>query len=133
MNPAYPTVAARALHRCEYCHAPELVSNLEFEVEHIEPLSQGGADAPENRALACRSCNLHKSNRQTCLDPETGEVAPLFHPRRSIWADHFRFEEVSGELVGLTPTGRATIACLQMNRPTQRAARRLWIQLGLYP
>ena len=30
MNPRYPQVALRALHRCEYCHAPESVFNFPF-------------------------------------------------------------------------------------------------------
>ena len=133
MNPLHPTVAARALHHCEYCHAPELVSNLEFEIEHIEPVSLGGSDDTENLALACRSCNLHKSNRLSYLDPETQTDTPLFHPRRDRWEEHFRYNEASGELHGLTPTGRATVACLQLNRPTQRNARRVWGQLSLFP
>jgi len=37
------------------------------------------------------------------------------------------------ELLGLTPTGRATVACLQMNRSAQVHARRLWIHLKLFP
>jgi hypothetical protein len=44
MNPSYHEIARRALHRCEYCHAPELVFNLPFEVEHIVPLSRNGAN-----------------------------------------------------------------------------------------
>lgn len=31
MNPFYTLVADRAAHRCEYCHAPELVFNFPFE------------------------------------------------------------------------------------------------------
>ena len=31
MNPFYHLVADRAFHRCEYCHAPELVYNFPFE------------------------------------------------------------------------------------------------------
>jgi len=39
MNPRYPAVSHRALHQCEYCHAPEGIFNLPFEVEHVnEPL-----------------------------------------------------------------------------------------------
>jgi 5-methylcytosine-specific restriction endonuclease McrA len=60
MNPFYTLVADRAAHLCEYCHAPELVFNFPFEVEHIVPRSLGGADAEFNLALACRSCNLRK-------------------------------------------------------------------------
>ena len=35
MSPRYALVAARAKHRCEYCHAPEAIFNFPFEVEHI--------------------------------------------------------------------------------------------------
>ena len=31
MNPHYPLVAERAGHRCEYCHAPEVIFNFPFE------------------------------------------------------------------------------------------------------
>ena len=63
MNPFYHLVADRACHRCEYCHAPELVFNFPFEVEHIIPTSRGGANVEINLALACRSCNLRKGIR----------------------------------------------------------------------
>ncbi len=65
MNSAYPHVADRANHRCEYCHAPEAMFNVEFEVEHIVPRSHGGGNDEANYALACRACNLRKSN---CTD-----------------------------------------------------------------
>jgi hypothetical protein len=71
MNPRYPAVAARAGHRCEYCFAPEAVFNLPFEVEHVIPPGAGGGDDDVNLALACRSCNLFKSNRIVGYDPVT--------------------------------------------------------------
>ena len=133
MNPLHPVIAGRALHCCEYCHAPELVSNLEFEIEHIDPQSLGGSNEVDNLALACRACNLHKSNNRTYLDPHTQTRVLLFHPRRDRWTEHFHYEEASGALLGLTPNGRATVACLQMNRRIQKAARQVWVQLGLFP
>lgn len=45
MNPRYLEVARRAAHRCEYCHAPEAVFNLQFEVEHIQPQAEAGTHA----------------------------------------------------------------------------------------
>ncbi len=63
MNSYYTLVADRAAHRCEYCHASELVFNFPFEVEHIVPFCKRGADAEFNLALACRSCNLRKGAR----------------------------------------------------------------------
>lgn len=42
MNPHYPFVADRAGHVCEYCRAPEVVFNFQFEVEHAMPQSRDG-------------------------------------------------------------------------------------------
>jgi hypothetical protein len=133
MNPRYAPVAERAAHRCEYCRAPEAIFNFPFEVEHIVPTSRGGPDQASNWALSCRACNLHKGDHQEAIDPQSRTAVPLFHPRRHRWADHFDVEENTAVLVGLTPTGRATIDRLQMNRPTQLAARRQWMRLKLFP
>lgn len=133
MNPRYPAVAARAGHRCEYCRAPEVVFNFPFEVEHVVPPSRGGDDGEANLALACRSCNLRKGVSVSAVDPETGGEVPLFHPRRDDWREHFGRGAESGEIAGATPVGRATVACLDMNSPSQIAARRQWTRLGLFP
>lgn len=133
MNPHYPMAARRAAHRCEYCHAPEAVFNFPFEVEHILPTSRGGVDDEANLCLACRACNLRKSDRITALDDLSGEEVALFHPRQQRWTDHFRVDVDSGELQGATPIGRATIASLDMNHPLQVMARSLWIRLRMFP
>ena len=133
MNPLYPDVARRAEERCEYCRAPEQVFNFAFEVEHIQPRSTGGGDALDNLALACESCNLYKSDTTTGWDEAEGRDAPLFHPRRDRWDEHFRFDAATGTLQGMTVAGRATVARLKMNSPFQLRARQHWAQLGLYP
>ncbi len=133
MNPYYPAVADRAGHRCEYCHAPEAIFNLAFEVEHIIPVALQGPDDESNRALACRSCNRHKSDHVTGTDESTGATVSLYHPRRDRWDDLFRTDKETGVLVGLTSIGRATVARLRMNRPAQQEARLQWIRLGLFP
>ncbi len=133
MNPRYPAVALRAGHRCEYCHAPEAVFNFPFEVEHIVPLIRQGADEDHNLALSCRACNIRKATFLDHEDPLTHDVVRLYHPRRDDWMEHFRVHEEPGTLVGRTPIGRATTERLAMNSPTQRAARRLWLRLGLFP
>lgn len=132
MNSQYPAVAERAGHRCEYCRAPEAVFNFPFEVEHIVPHGAGGADADWNLALACRACNVCKSNYTQGADPDSLLLVDLFHPRRQIWQDHFRSDE-QGILFGKTPSGRATVARLQMNSASQCAARLHWIRLEIYP
>jgi hypothetical protein len=126
-------VADRAGHRCEYCHAPESIFNFPFEVEHIVPVSRGGGDEPDNLALACRACNLRKSNTLLVVDPETQDTVPLFHPRNQVWTEHFEMTDSTGAMFrGKSATGRATIIQLQMNAPRQLAARAQWIALGLF-
>jgi hypothetical protein len=133
MNPHYRGVAARAGHRCEYCHAPEAVFNFPFEVEHVVPVLLGGGHDDANLALACRSCNVFKAAFTIGRDPEAQEEVALFHPRHQAWEEHFRPSLDSGEIVGLTPTGRVTVVRLQMNGDLQRSARRQWVRLGLFP
>ena len=133
MNPLYTRIADRAAHRCEYCHAPELVFNFPFEVEHIIPISRGGVDAESNLALACRSCNLRKGTRITGTDPESQTEISLFNPRADEWSDHLQANTESGWLAGTTPIGRVTTICLEMNSRTQLTARQLWIRLDLFP
>ena len=133
MNPHYPEVALRAEHRCEYCHAPEAVFNLPLEVEHIVPLARGGEDTTANWALACRACNLYKAMHVSGQDPMSEAVVRLFHPRADRWEDHFDVAPESGEMVGRTPIGRATMMRLGPNSAAQVAARRQWMRLGLFP
>jgi hypothetical protein len=58
------------------------------------------------------------------VDPATGELVRLFHPRRDQWNQHFARK--GAEIVGLTPVGRATTKLLNMN-----AARRVQLRLTL--
>jgi HNH endonuclease len=131
VNRNYSSVAARAGHRCEYCQAPEAVFNFPFEVEHIVP-GQSGPELEANLALACRSCNLFKTDSTHAVDPETNQVVRLYHPRTDRWDEHFRLLP-SGELEGRTTIGRATIEQLRLNTEAQVAARQLWMRLAVYP
>lgn len=133
MNPRYHFIAARARHRCEYCRAPEEIFNFPFEVEHIIPQAKDGRDDESNLALACRSCNLFKSDHVTGFDETTNTEISLFNPRSDEWLQHFEVEPETGIIQGITSTGRATVAGLQMNSPAQLAARRQWMSLGLFP
>ena len=133
MNPHYLAVANRARHRCEYCHAPEVVFNLHFEVEHIEPQSASGSNEGANLALACRSCNLYKGAYSTGWDEVTQSHERLYHPRTDSWGDHFEIDDDQITIKGLTSIGRATITRLRMNREAQLSARRRWVRLGLFP
>jgi hypothetical protein len=132
MNPLYTRIADRAGHRCEYCHAPEIVFNFPFEIEHFIPKSKQGSDDDENLALSCRSCNLHKANRIAGIDDDRQTEVRFFNPRIDQWDEHFQ-PLPTGELIGKTAIGRVTIASLNMNTPAQRNARSLWIRWNLFP
>lgn len=106
-------VRRRANNRCEYCLLQQEYCDLTHHVEHIVARQHGGLDNIENLALACQRCNLRKGPNLTGVDPETGGVVHLFHPRRDQWAEHFLFRGV--KLEGRTPVGRATVQVLGMN------------------
>jgi len=133
LNPFHPFVAARAGFRCEYCHAPELIHNFTFEVEHIYPRSAGGSSTDDNLALSCTACNVFKSDAVAGWDAEERDQVPFFHPRHDCWEHHFSFDPETAEISGLTAIGRVTVTRLKMNSPLQVRARRQWVLLGLYP
>lgn len=124
-------VVARAGERCEYCRMHQSLQGGTFHVEHIGPSSQGGSDEPDNLALSCPGCNLHKSDRTEATDPETGATVRLFNPRQDRWADHFRWDEQ--RLVGLTEVGRATISALDLNHSRRVRIRQAEALFGLFP
>lgn len=118
---------------CEYCGYPEEFHSGRFAVDHILPRAQGGTDDLNNLALACRSCNEHKQDAVTARDPLSDEIVPLFHSRRDNWYEHFDWSNDFRYLIGLTPTGRATIARLQTNHRGVVRQREVLYRLGLHP
>jgi hypothetical protein len=108
-------IRERAHRRCEYCHADERWQFVRFTIDHVLPQSAGGSDAPNNLALACRNCNERRGNRLEGRDPVTGEVVPLFNPRHDRWVEHFVWDVERIRILGLTPTGRATVERLDLN------------------
>ena len=106
-------VRQRAKNRCEYCGLRQEFEPLPFHIEHITPRQHGGKDAPENLALACHHCNLHKGPNLSGLDPKNKKLTRLFHPRLDDWSDHFANR--SGEIIGLSAIGRMTANLLRMN------------------
>jgi hypothetical protein len=133
VNPFYPAVSERAGYRCEYCYAPEQVFNFTFEVEHIHPRASGGDDSPENLALACESCNLHKAMVTAGWDETEAREVALFDSRRDQWEEHFLVSEETAEIIGRTGKGRVTVQRLKMNSAFQIRARRHWMRLDLFP
>lgn len=121
----------RASGQCEYCRIRDRDAFLPHEIDHIYAVKHGGSDDESNLCLSCWMCNRHKGTDLTSLDPNTGEITPLFHPRRDHWAEHFRLD--GAYIEGTTPRGRVTVFLLKMNRAQRIAERQIMIEIGLYP
>ena len=124
-------VVDRSGERCEYCQLSQVGQEAAFHIDHIRPVAAGGETVAKNLALACVSCSLRKSARQTAFDPETKTEVSLFNPRRDVWLEHFQWNGV--RVVGLTATGRATVETLALNRQLILAIRLEETTLGRHP
>jgi 5-methylcytosine-specific restriction endonuclease McrA len=126
-------IESRAGRRCEYCRAPQPATGIRYHLEHVFPESLGGTDEAGNLALACPTCNYYKSNHLLGLDEDGMAGRPLFNPRKDRWEEHFEFDAAAFHLRGKTPEARGTINRLRMNQAIQIEARRLWMELEIYP
>jgi hypothetical protein len=87
----------------------------------------------DNLAWACGGCNLFKSSKIDGVDPDSGIRATFFHPRADEWDDHFAWSDDYTSLIGKTTSARATIAALQMNRPSLINLRVALLAIGKHP
>lgn len=126
-------VKHRANFRCEYCQTSEWLSGIEGEIDHIIPRSEGGASQSGNLCLACTSCNGYKQAKTSAIDPESGQAVALFHPRQQRWEEHFTWSSDGTQVIGLTPSGRATVESLRLNHPLPVSARAVWVRAGYHP
>jgi 5-methylcytosine-specific restriction endonuclease McrA len=124
-------VIERAKGRCEYCLIHQDVSIYSHEVDHIIALKHSGQTIAENLALSCLPCNRHKGSDFATIDPNTGEIVPLFNPRRQVWDEHFTLN--NGRIEGITLIGQATARLLMFNTPTRILERQLLIAQKRYP
>ncbi|MGE0883396.1 MAG: HNH endonuclease [Blastocatellales bacterium] len=124
-------VIERALGCCEFClihqdHTPE-----PHHIDHLLAIKHNGKTEAPNLALACARCNRFKGSDLAAIDPADGNPVLLFNPRTQVWQEHFAFEGVL--IVGLTPSGRATVELLRMNDQSVLAHRRQLILKKQYP
>ena len=117
-------------HRCDYCHMPTAYDPLPFQVDHILAQQHGGLTVLDNLAWSCLHCNKHKGPNIAGIDPVTGQLVPLFHPRRQSWRRHFQWD--GPNLIGRTRTARATIQVLAINAPSAVTFRAELIFEGVY-
>ena len=124
-------VFRRASGLCEYCHAPQAFYPERFQIDHIRARQHRGDDSLENLALACLECNRRKGPNIACIDPQTGQLVPLFNPRKDRWNDHFEWR--GGVIVGISKIRRATVALLDLNRAPRIGVREALIEEGVFP
>jgi len=127
------SVEARAQGRCEYCRCPADHTPDDFAAEHIIPRSGGGTDDLDNLAWSCQGCNNRKFTATQAVDPETAAEVMLYHPRRHMWSDHFRWSDDWLTLIGVSPIGRATIVRLNLNRYNVVNLRAVLVSAGKHP
>jgi hypothetical protein len=127
-------VRLRAQGCCEYCLSQETYSPDTFSIEHITPFIINRDSTSNNLALACQTCNNHKYNKTHAPDPTAkGEVVPIFHPRKDEWHRHFLWNDDYSLIIGITPTGCATIDALHLNREGVVNLRIVLLLIGKHP
>ncbi|MCP4360816.1 MAG: HNH endonuclease [Chloroflexi bacterium] len=119
--------------RCAYCHSPTAITGARLVVDHIIPEAEGGQTIADDLCVACHSYNEFKGYRARFQDQITRETVLLFHPHHQRWREHFAWSEDGSLVVGLTPTGRATVLALNMNHPDIVEARHRWVAVGWLP
>lgn len=123
-------VRQRAAGRCEYCRLPQAGSRVPFEIDHIIARQHRGRTISRNLAISCLYCNAYKGPNISGLDPATGKLTPLYHPRRHKWSYHSRHD--GGTLIGRTAIGRTTVEVLRINLPNLMALREALMAGGLF-
>ena len=125
------TVERRARGACEYCRLPQDASVLPHQVDHVIGKQHRGSDEADNLCLCCIRCNLKKGPNIASIDPETGVIVALHHPRRSSWRETFSLA-ADGTITGLTAAGRATVQLLEMNDGERARLRALLVRRGRF-
>ena len=124
-------IADRAKGQCEYCLVLESEVLLAYQPDHIIARQHGGESTAKNLAFACVHCNRNKGPNIASINPNSGQLTPLFNPRTQIWADHFLLE--GAYIQPLTPIGRVTIQLFKLNHPERLRIRQALIEMGKYP
>jgi hypothetical protein len=130
-DPTAELVRQRAAGVCEYCRLPDGSIPVRHQLDHIIATKHRGSDDASNRAFACLPCNHNKGPCIAGIDPATGKIVRLFHPRRHKWSAHFQWD--GPILVGRTAIGRTTIEVLEINLPRRVGIRQALIDESVFP
>ena len=104
-------VRQRAHFACEFCGVTETDTGGELTIDHFQPHTKGGTDAPENLLYCCHRCNQYKADYW----PAQPEDTPLWHPRHDPIERHLLLL-ADGTLYPITEIGAFTLKRLRLNR-----------------
>jgi hypothetical protein len=124
-------VIERAKGCCEYYRIHQDDSLYAHEVDHIIPEKHRGTTHEANLCLACLECNRRKGSDFASFDPETDDIALLFHPRQHVWQDHFRIN--GARIIPISSIGRVTEFVLKLNTDMRLLSRQALVDAGRYP
>jgi hypothetical protein len=123
-------VVQRANFRCEYCLIHEDDAAFSHEVDHVISRQHGGEAIENNLAFACMVCNRYKGANIASV-AGSGILVPLFNPRESTWAEHFR---LNGAVIEpLDVIGEVTAKLLRLNAAERVVRRSVLQQLRRFP
>jgi len=124
-------VVERAGDCCEYCLLHQNLTASTHQVDHVIAEKHGGKTTLENLAPSCTVCNRRKGSDLSSMDPQTGALVALFHPRNQPWSEHFKLE--GSRILGLTPEGRATAELLHLNTFERMVERAEFMRSDRFP
>ena len=61
------------------------------------------------------------------------QCVSLYNPRQQIWGEHFTWSNDAQRVLGISPTGRATVEALKLNRDRVMNLRRVLSAMGEHP
>ena len=105
-------VRQRAHFACEFCGVTEIDTGGELTIDHFQPHTKGGTDAPENLLYCCHRCNQYKADYW----PAQPEDPHLWHPQHDSIERHLLLL-ADGTLYPITAVGAFTLKRLRLNRP----------------
>jgi hypothetical protein len=126
-------VRRTARFRCGYCLFLQKYLPGVLRIDHILPIAKGGTNEEENLWLLCETCNRAKSGKTEVFDSVTNTTVPIFNPRTQNWNEHFEWSEDKTRITGKTPTGRGTVAELDLNKERLVKVRHEWVLAGWHP
>jgi len=92
VSEAYPNqrIYEKCKFKCAYCGIDGSKNfttfwHANFNVDHIKPISKGGADTDENKVLACRACNLYKGSTDCNSIAEATQVVEKKRAQAEAW------------------------------------------------